>query len=103
MERIDVSIMGRDYAMVCEPEGKEALLNAANMVDQIMQRIRASGKVAGNEKIAVMAALQLASELLNARSPDGPLSELALGDYKQKLSQMTKQIDDVLAAQETLF
>jgi len=69
MERLDVTILGKDYPLACEPSEKEALLTAATMVDRAMQRIKAGGKVAGTERIAVMAALQLAAELMNANSP----------------------------------
>ncbi|VCU70165.1 Cell division protein ZapA [Pigmentiphaga humi] len=100
MERLDVTILGKEYPLACEPAEKEALLNAANMVDRAMQRIRASGKIAGNERIAVMAALQLAGELLQAKSPD---ARLAVGDYKRKIEDMHRMVDAALGSQEKLF
>lgn len=103
MERLDVTILGREYPLACAPEEKESLLTAANMVDRTMQRIRAGGKIAGTERIAVMAALQLAGELLNARAPDGPLSQLAVGDYKRRIEDMNRVIDATLGPQEKLF
>lgn len=108
MERLDVTILGREYPLACEPEEQESLLAAASMVDRTMQRIKATSKVGGNtERIAVMAALQIASELLNAKAPDGPLSQLAVGDYKRKIEDMNKLLDATLEAntgsQEKLF
>jgi len=100
MERLDVTILGKDYPLACEPSEKEALLTAATMVDRAMQRIKAGGKVAGTERIAVMAALQLAAELMNAISPD---SRLAVGDYKRKIEDMHRMVDAALGAQEKLF
>ena len=57
MERIDVSILGRDYSMACLPSEKEALLQAVRFVDQRMNLVKNSGKLVGGERIAVMAAL----------------------------------------------
>jgi cell division protein ZapA len=103
MERLDVTILGREYPLACEPEEKESLLTAANMVDRAMQRIKTGGKIAGTERIAVMAALQLAGELLNATAPDGALSQGTMGDYKRKIEDMNRIIDATLGAQEKLF
>jgi cell division protein ZapA len=103
MERLDVTILGREYPLACEPEEKESLLTAANMVDRAMQRIKTGGKIVGTERIAVMAALQLAGELLNAKAPDGALSQGTMGDYKRKIEDMNRIIDATLGPQEKLF
>ncbi len=96
MERVDVSILGRDYSLACPPEEKAALLAAVRLVDQRMLAIKGSGKVASNERIAVMAAIQIANELLNMRAPDGPLSHIALGDFKGRIEVMNDMLDDLL-------
>lgn len=96
MERIDVSILGRDYSMACAPSEKDALLAAIRLVDQRMVAIKGSGKITGNERIAVTAAIQLALELLAMKAPDGPLSNIALGDFKRKIDQMNSLIDEVV-------
>ena len=103
MERLDVVIFGKEYPLACEPAEKESLLMAVNMVDRAMQRIKASGKIVGTERIAVMAALQLAGELMNARSPDGSLSQHAVGEYKRKIENMHRMVDAALGSQEKLF
>ncbi len=96
MERIDVSILGRDYSLACMPAEKEALLAAVRHVDHRMLGVKGSGKVASNERIAVMAAIQIAIELLSMRAPDGPLSNLALGDFKRKIDDMNDMLDQVV-------
>ncbi|WP_269499863.1 cell division protein ZapA [Castellaniella sp. S9] len=96
MERVDVSILGRDYSLACSPSEKDALLAAVRHVDQRMLAIKGTGKVASNERIAVMAAIQIAGELLNMRAPDGPLSNIALGDFKGKIDAMNDMLDQVL-------
>lgn len=96
MERVDVSILGRDYSLACLPAEKDALLAAVRHVDQRMLAVKGSGKVASNERIAVMAAIQIANELLSLRAPDGPLSHIALGDFKGKIDAMNDMLDKAL-------
>ena len=95
MERIDVSILGRDYSLACPADEKEALLAAVRLVDQRMLGVKGSGKISSNERIAVMAAIQIACELLSMRAPDGPLGGVALGDFKRKIDSMNDLLDQV--------
>jgi cell division protein ZapA len=97
MERVDISILGRDYSLACPPEEKQALSDAAQHVSQLAGRIQGSGKVSGNERIAVMAAIQIAVELLSVRAPDGPLGGLAVGDFKRRIDDMNAMLDEALA------
>jgi len=96
MERVDVSILGRDYSLACSPSEKNDLLEAVRFVDQRMLAIKGSGKISSNERIAVMAAIQIAAELLSMRAPDGPLGDVAVGDFKRRLDNMNRQLDLVL-------
>ena len=96
MERVDIAILGRDYSLACPPEEKDALLAAVRLVDQRMLAIKGVGKIASNERIAVMAAIQIANELLSLRAPDGPLGNVALGDFKGKIESMNDMLDAVL-------
>jgi len=98
MERIDVSILGRDYTLACVPEEKNALHLAVRHADQLMARIKASGKVSGNERIAVMAAVQLASELLSFKTPDADgAGGLALAEFKRRIEHINAMLDDAPA------
>ncbi|MFT0534307.1 cell division protein ZapA [Castellaniella hirudinis] len=96
MERVDVSILGRDYSLACPAAEKPALLAAVRQVDQRMLAIKGTGKVASNERIAVMAAIQIANELLTLRAPDGPLSDIAVGDFRGKIDDMNQMLDKIL-------
>jgi cell division protein ZapA len=96
MERVDVSILGRDYSLACLPSEKDALLAAVRHVDQRMLGVKGSGKVSSNERIAVMAAIQIAGELLAMRNPDGPLGDVALGDFKRRIDDMNDMLDQVV-------
>lgn len=65
---LTVRILGKDYLVGC-PEGEEdALLRSAKQVDEKMNSIRKTGKVVGTDRIAVMAALNIAHEMLNSSS-----------------------------------
>ena len=96
MERVDISILGRDYSLACPPEEKQALMAAAQHVSQLAGRIQGAGKISGNERIAVMAAIQVAVELLSVKAPDGPLGGLAVGDFKRRMTDMNSLLDDAL-------
>ena len=66
MKLVEVTIMGHGYRLAC-PEGGEALLTqAVAQVDKEMSTIRDSGKVKARERIAVLAALNLAYQLAEA-------------------------------------
>ena len=75
MKQLEVSILGQVYMLGC-PEGGEALLAAAvSAVDKEMTSIRESGKVKARERIAVLAALNLAYQLAErgpAAAPANP-------------------------------
>lgn len=61
---VNVNILDKDYLVACPPEAREKLESAAKALDSKMKEIRASGKVYGTERIAVMAALNLTHDLL---------------------------------------
>ncbi len=90
---VDVSIMGRDFTVACTDEERPGLINAVNFLDKKMRDIRDGGKIIGVERIAIMAALNLAHELLNTKSGD-----VDVGDIKRRISQMQDQIDQVCAS-----
>lgn len=100
MIHVDVTIMGQAYKLACKADEERALREAASLLDKKMSAIRDAGKVKGNDRIAVMAALGMAAEFLAAKSSDGALSML---DVKEKMGAMHKVLDHALAPQENLF
>jgi cell division protein ZapA len=70
---VTVRILDKDYLIACQPEEKDGLLASARHVDERMREIRKSGRVIGTDRIAVMAALNLAYELLQGDDKRGPL------------------------------
>jgi len=87
---VDVNIMGRDFTVSCTDEERPGLINAVNFLDKKMRDIRDSGKIVGAERIAIMAALNLAHELLNSKS-----GGVDVGDFKRRITSMQDQIDKV--------
>ncbi|MBB5607918.1 MULTISPECIES: cell division protein ZapA [unclassified Janthinobacterium] len=103
MPRVDVNIMGQAYSMLCADGEERALREAAIYLDSKMKAIRDAGKVKGNDRIAVLAALGVAAEFLSVKSPQGPLSELSILEVKQKIAAMHTVLDTALTPQENLF
>jgi cell division protein ZapA len=103
MMQVDVTILGQAYKLACRDDEAAALQQAVAYLDGKMSVIRDAGKLKGNDRIAVMAALGIAAELLALKSPDGLLSDLTMAEVKQRISSMHAVLDQVLAPQENLF
>jgi cell division protein ZapA len=94
-----VSILERTFRIACSEEEEAGLREAVEYLDSRMREIRDSGKVAGHERIAVMAALNIAHELLSLRLGNG----FDLGAFKRRMRNMTATIDAAMSAQDELF
>lgn len=72
MKQLEVQIMGQSYLLGCPEGGDSSLLEAVNRVDMAMCKIRDAGKVKARDRIAVLAALNLAfeSQAHAAKAPD---------------------------------
>ncbi len=103
MKQLDVTIMGQPYRLMCKVDEERALREAAAFLDKKMCTIRDAGKVKGNDRIAVMAALGVAAEFLSVKAPQGPLSDLSILEVQQKIAAMNQVLDNALTPQETLF
>jgi cell division protein ZapA len=79
VKQVEVTILGQSYILGCPDGGESALLEAVVDVDREMSAIRDGGKVKARERIAVLAALNLAFALAErpARLPVGDVSELS--------------------------
>jgi cell division protein ZapA len=71
--RVSVRIMEKEYVVACPYDERSALLDAAEFLNARMKEIRESGKVVGLDRIAVMAALNLAHELLKGKDRESKL------------------------------
>ena len=96
---LDVSIMGRSYRVTCADDEREALLAAVAYVDKKMTEIKAASKVAGTERIAVMAALNIANELLSIKLGSG----FDIAELKRRMNSVQSKLDQALSQQDSLF
>ncbi len=87
-ETVHVRILDKEYQVACPPEERSALLESAQILDERMRMIKRGGGVMGLERIAVMAALNLSHELLQARS-----TSTANGVDTESLSRMQNKIE----------
>lgn len=86
-EPVKVNILDKEYLVACPPGQQEGLMHAARFLNQRMQEIRSSGKVVGLDRIAVMAALNIAHELLS-----GGTDQRALEDVRQRLQALDSKL-----------
>jgi len=87
---VKVNILDKEYLVACPEEARGELERAAGHLDQKMREIRASGKVFGTERIAVMAALNITNDLLQTSSVSDS-AEVVLRDMERKLDQVLGQ------------
>ena len=96
---VEVSLLGRTYRVACNDGEREALMQAVAYLDGKMNEIRKAGKVVGAERIAVMAALNVAHELLSVKLGSG----FDVGLAKRRILAIESQLDEAIAKQEKLF
>jgi cell division protein ZapA len=95
---VTVRILDKEYRVACEPDEKDGLQDSARMLDQRMREIRQTGRVIGADRIAVMAALNIAYELL--KSQQGRVHEEK--DLGRRLGDLQDRLSDALATQHQL-
>ena len=100
---VTISLLGREFRVAC-PEGEQKQLMASvDYLNRKLKEVRDTGKVVGNERIAIMAALNIAHELM---SNPGKASASAVDNptIKRRILAMQETLDAALAAdQENLF
>lgn len=88
---VSVRVMGKDYKISC-PEGEHnSLLLSAMHVDESMMKIREGGKALGAERIAVMAAINIAHEMLN-----GGGGEVGNDKISSQIDALQESLDESL-------
>jgi cell division protein ZapA len=89
-----VTILDKDYQVACPVDQEAELVVSASYLDKQMRSIRENGKVIGLERIAVMAALNISHELLQASEQDSePTAEQFPGDA---VMELTRKVDEAL-------
>jgi cell division protein ZapA len=99
-EKLSVTILDRSYQLSCSPEEKNILLECVGLVDARMRKIKAEGKLQAADRIAVMAALTIARDLIaNPAAIDPHEKQSAL----EKIAAINKALDGAIAPQDNLF
>ena len=81
---VSLNILGKEYKIICAENEQDDLIASAQELDHQMREIRLSGKVAGAERVAVLAALNLTVELQQSKQNSTPVSS-NLGDHLNKM------------------
>ncbi len=89
---ITVQILGKEYKIACTEDERDILINSAQQLDEQMREIKDTGKVIGSDRIAVMAALNLAHELNQIQTQKTSVSQ-ELADH---LANLRRKIQNVL-------
>jgi len=89
---VSLIIMGKEYRIACDPEEQDDLIHSAQQLDVQMRKMRDSGKITGPDRIAVMAALNLAHELQTVKNQNAILSQR----LSECLTKMSHKIENVL-------
>lgn len=92
LQTLNVQILGKDYLISCPAGEEENLRKAARHLDKNMNEIKASGKIIGTERIAVMVALNFASDLLQLDQ----IQEQKMARAAQKIEFLTSRIEQIL-------
>jgi len=92
--QLTVRILGRDYQVACPEDEREALLRSAEYLSKRMSSVQKKGKTLGMERIAVMTALNMARDLLEAqeRRKHAPMDD----DMEHRLQQLQLRIESAL-------
>ena len=96
--RVSVRIMEKEYVVACPYEERSALLDAAEFLNARMREIRDTGKVVGLDRIAVMAALNLAHEILKGKDRESRLDN----GVGQRMRALRERVEGALGKSQQL-
>ena len=97
---LTINVMGREFRVAC-PEGEEKqLLASVDFLNRRLREVKDTGKVVGNDRIAMMAALNISHELLTSKGGKA----VDVGDIRGRIISMQETLDRALSAeQDKLF
>ena len=96
--QVSVRILDKEYQVACPASERTDLLDSAEILNAKMREIRDSGRVVGLDRIAVMAALNMANDLLHAQARD----RLFEGDISDRLKVISDRVDSILVESRQL-
>jgi cell division protein ZapA len=95
---LQINVMGREFRVACPESEQKELLEAVEYLNRKMDEIRDNAKVIGVERIAIMAALNIAHELLTTKVGGFDMAAL-----KRRMQNMETTLDQALRDQSKLF
>ena len=98
LAQVSVRILDKEYQVACPAEERTDLLDSAEILNNKMREIRDSGRIVGLDRIAVMAALNMANDLMHAQAKDEQLE----GNYSERLKSINERVDSVLSGNQQL-
>ena len=96
--QVSVRILDKEYQVACPASERTDLLDSAEILNSKMREIRDSGRIVGLDRIAVMAALNMANDLIHAQARDQQLE----GDISERLKSISDRVDSVLSGAQQL-
>jgi cell division protein ZapA len=96
--QVSVRILDKEYQVACPASERTDLLDSAEVLNAKMLEIRDSGRIVGLDRIAVMAALNMANDLLHAQARDRVME----GDVSTRLKIISDRVDSVLGGSQQL-
>ena len=96
---LQINVMGREFRVACPEDEQKGLLEAVDYLNRKMSEIRDAGKVIGLERIAIMAALNIAHELLTVKVGGG----FDIAEVKRRMNRMETVLDQAMQDQSKLF
>lgn len=96
--QVSVRILDKEYQVACPASERTELLDSAEILDAKMREIQNTGRVVGLDRIAVMAALNMANDLLRAQARDRELD----GDVSNRLKHISDRVDSILGSAKQL-
>ncbi|MDX9739621.1 MAG: cell division protein ZapA [Gammaproteobacteria bacterium] len=94
VEPVTIRILDKEFRVACPPEERESLLAAARYLNERMREVRDTGKVIGLDRIAVMAGLNVANELLRQQAREDRVGTTVLPRLGALQSRMQSLIDE---------
>ena len=96
---LQINVMGREFRVACPENEQKGLLEAVDYLNKKMNEIRDAGKIVGLERIAIMAALNIAHELLSTKVGGG----FDIAEIKRRMAHMETVLDQAMGDQKELF
>jgi cell division protein ZapA len=92
---VDIKVLDKEYRVACPPEEQDALRASAEFLNGKLDEIRSKGSIIGTERIAVMAALNLAHELVTGQDYQDGYDDLdsRVGNLKKKINIALQEIE----------